>query len=330
MSTTCLSYSLKETVIKLIESKNDGEIKQLIDELRCYFSEINEIGELANNVSNYASIPAKNGRALSVIHAAECFQDYKRTLALLRGLYQAINKKKRQFPEEKVHVFYAGAGPFAPFLNLMAPIFGVDELEFSILEINPDSLNCAKKLISELGYSDYVKNYYLEDAVTFKVYAPKSVDILFSETLDSLLFRESYVPIIMNLKEQMAKDVIVIPENVIISLTAASELNGNWEFNVLGEVFNVKQSLAELTLEQKKEEFWQCAIFQILPNMKLDKFILDTEVHVYDDIHIGKGESSITLSFDFEVKKPVTFNQLNFTYELYPTLELKCDFETVQ
>ena len=77
----------------------------------------------------------------------------------------------------------------------------------------------AKRLIDSLELNDYVQEIYLADAVTFKIPNPDTIHIVISETLDALLYRECYVPILFNLLPQLGKDITLIPENVLIDLS---------------------------------------------------------------------------------------------------------------
>ena len=65
------------------------------------------------------------------------------------------NAKKQH--GEVINVFYAGFGPYAPFVTLVAPFFKSNEVQFTLLEINKNSVESAKKLINALELSDYIK-----------------------------------------------------------------------------------------------------------------------------------------------------------------------------
>lgn len=320
------TISLKQFAESLLSEKlSFDEKKKLIDELHFYFSEKIGLKEISKNISSHTTLPVNQGSALSVIHAADCMVDYHRTIKLFEGLFKAVKEKLEITKTTQVHVFYAGTGPFAPFVHLLAELFSEKELCFSLLEVNPDSFACCKQLVKELGTGNYVKGFLLEDAITYKIEDSNSVDILFSETLDSLLNRESYVPILMNLKPQISESAVIIPENVELKLAAVKEEGGSLRRIDLGSIFNVRKFLQKPDSHIIDDSFVQCNRIAIAKELEGSRFEIITDVVIYDNIKLGVGESSVSLPYYFESHKP--FRVMSFTYDLWPNLELKCDFE---
>ncbi len=323
-----VKYSLKEIVEILISDDAGMDLKKsVIDQVYVAFFEQARIGDLAQNVAGHQAVSLNSGKAIGVMHAAECLKDYHRTIQLLKGLHKSVLNTMAEKPNKKVHVFYAGTGPFAPFVHFLGQLFTAGQICFTLLEVNPESLNCTKELISNLQMTSYVSEFLLADATTYVIKNPENVDVLFSETLDSMLFREAYVPILMNLKPQLAADVKIIPQNVKLSIMAFKEIVDGVQRKYLGSVFNVFEFLKDPSKMIVKEEYVQCAKIPVSKDYEGYKFAIQTEVQVYKDCSIEFDQSSITLSFVLEKKVPFDFNTFNFTYDLYPNLELKCDFE---
>ena len=319
-------YSLKQIAESLLSEKMSYEDKKmLIDQVHSDFSEMTGLKELSKKISSHTTLPVNQGSALSVIHAADCLIDYHRTIQLFYGLHQAVKDKLEINKAAQVHVFYAGTGPFAPFVHLLAELFSEKELCFSLLEVNPDSYACCKQLVKEMGTANYVREFLLEDAVTYKIKESNAVDILFSETLDSLLNRESYVPILMNLKPQLSENAVVIPENVELKLAAVKEDETGLRRLELGSIFNVKKFIENPGSQIIDNSYVQCERIAVAKELERSRFEIKTEVAVYDGIELSVGESSISLPYYFESHKAFRF--MNFTYDLWPNLELKCDFE---
>jgi len=309
------------------DSINQADAEKSLNEIHAYFQPITEITGFESKIEFLAAVPAAKGKALGLNHAAQCLLDYNRTVKFVKAIVLAIREKQKSSPNEVISIFYAGCGPYATLLTLVAPLFQASEVQFSLLEINKNSIDSAKKLIDSLGLSDHIQDFYLADAVTFEVPNPESFQILISETLDAMLYRECYVPILFNLLPQFNKEIILIPENVIINLsllTHSSESSIDSELD-LGTVLNVREAISsnptQANLPDKILDF---------SNLKMGNYsslLLDTKVHVYDTIWLERNESSLTIPLEIKLEQPFNHQSIVFTYFLEPEVELKCRFQ---
>jgi len=313
---------LKTPIHKVLDEQLDiYEINRAINEISTHFWGLIGLSEKIEDLKHLAGVPSKAGLALSFNHAADCLLDYNRTKLFLRGLVKAIKDKKKEYPNETIQIFYAGCGPFAPFATLVAPLFTPDEVQFTLLEINSESLDTAKKLVKELGLESYIREYHLADAITFKIPNPDEVHILFTEILDALLHRECYVPILWNLLSQLPKDVIVVPNNVLVkqNFKVAEEEN----FGTV--VFDTRKALEEneQTTELPEKLF---PTFLSLENADTyDSIVLDTEVEIYKEYVLRRSDSSLTLALEVPIHKPITHKGVNFVYNLMPQPSLQME-----
>lgn len=323
--------AVKELNFSLIKnSSSHDEVKKTLDKIHVYFQNITEISGFDFKIEYLAAIPAAKGKALGLNHAAQCLLDYKRTVKFLKAIILAIKEKQEAYPGEQIKVFYAGCGPYAPFITLVASFFTPQQLQFCLLEINKTSLESAKKLINTLKLSDYVQEYYLADAVTFKVPNSDTFHILISETLDALLYRECYVPILFNLLPQFNRDIALIPENVLINLNVSTNSKESYEFveyevatilDVRETVFSRVHKTIPSQLSDKKVD---------LNSLNMDGsnfFLLDTQVHIYKDIWLTKNESSLTVPTEIKWEHPCKNTSIIFTYVLQPDIELRYRFQ---
>ena len=152
MSENITALDIKEKVsILLKDSIKQSEIENLINEIHTYFKELTQLTGFDNHIEHLAAITTSKGKALGLNHAAQCLLDYKRTVKFLKAMVMAIKEKQQNHPNETIHVFYAGCGPYAPFITLIAPLFSPEEVQFSLLEINDKSLKYANNLIQKLN-----------------------------------------------------------------------------------------------------------------------------------------------------------------------------------
>ncbi len=319
-----LTYSL------LQQETQPLEVRKYLNEINTHFQTITGLDAQKYQVENLAAIPAAKGRALGLHHAAQCLLDYQRTIRFLKATRAAIEQKRKEQPNKVIHVLYAGCGPYAPFITLIAPFFQPKEVQFSLIEINKKSMGLAQKCIHALNLSAYVKETYVADAVSFKIPEPEVYDILISETLDALLYRECYVPILCNLLPQLRKDILVIPENVTVELSflQATKKEETPKVLELGSVFNVREAIAShATIMNTLLQFPAYKInLNSLRMEHYEKMRLDTKVHIYDDLYLHRNESSLTIPLEFKLAQPFQKNTVMFAYFMEPDIELKCTF----
>jgi len=322
------TIAVKDLVTGLLDvTIESGEAEEIINKIHKFFEEITSVSGYEFDVKRMAAVPTASGMALSLNHAAQCLLDYKRTVLFLRGVVTAIHDKQKLNPGKTVEVFYAGCGPYAPFISLVAPLFSSKEVQFTLLEINKDSLDLAKKVINGLELSDYIKTYHLADAVLFQLPNPEDYDILFSETLDALLYRESYVPILRNMLPQFSDEITLIPENVRLDLNFKIEEENTLKEVYAGPVFDSRKAISTDNELANVTTQFPAVKFELDSKIKYNSFLLDTEVHIYKDFYLKRGESSLTLPFEMAIDFPLKYKTVVFIYHLQPQVELKCTFE---
>lgn len=314
--------NIKNLSSQLLDNHSNGIlVKQIIDEIHAIFTNATKITGYDYEFGHGVSVKTAMGMALSLNHAAQCLVDYKRTIQFLKGITAAIKDKQEAFPGETINIFYAGCGPYAPFVTLVAPLYKPSEVRFTVLEINQESLLTAEKLIATLGLTEYVDNFYVADAVISEIPEANKYHILFSETLDAQLYRESFVPILWNMIPQFNDDVIILPENVILK-SSFGIFNGA----VLTEsesqtIFDTRRALKDHGVEELPN---QLPTKTIEIPIEFDKatIIVDTEVIVYRDIKLVRDESVLTTPTGLDQDEGTNFTKVNFTYQIRPQLML--------
>ncbi|WP_417799289.1 phytanoyl-CoA dioxygenase [Tenacibaculum sp.] len=325
------AFNIKRKASALLKTPiNQPEIKTLIDDVYSYFKELTQLTGFDQKIEHLAAVTTAKGKALGLNHAAQCLLDYKRTAKFLKALVNAIKEQQQKHPNETIYVFYAGCGPYAPFVTLIAPIFSPEEVQFSLLEINDKSLEYAKTLIQKLELTNYVTSHYTADAVTFKIPDAKKYHILFSETLDALLYRECYVPILFNLLPQLSEDVTVIPENVLVkmSLSVDPVTDSKHITEEIDTIIDVRKAISLNNTDTVPSQLPDKKIAVNSINIEQYNYlILDTLVHVYDDIWLTRNESSLSIPLEMGIEHPFHFNSIVYTYQMDPSIELKYSLE---
>ena len=288
-----------------------------IHEIHQIFTTLSGVSGNEMVVKYLAAVPTATGMALSMNHAAQCLLDYKRTVMFIKGFINAIKDVRNAKSGEQVHIFYAGCGPYAPFFTMIAPLFSREEVRFTMLEINEDSLHSAKALCANLGLEAYVEEWIQADATQHQLEDADHYDILFSETLDALLYRESYVPIMWNFRRQLKSDVTIIPANVTIEFSIHQK-----EERHIQRVFDTQESVAHHIDSNILPDAIGEKSIPIKEYEPFDSWILDTIVHIYKDTKLLRNESSLTLpllqNHNNEDKRSYRFN-----YVLSPQVEFR-------
>ena len=188
-------------------------IKNAIDQLHLLFAGVTGVN--AGNITDQ-DIHLPSGKAVSTIKAAHCLKELERTRRFIRGIYRAINHLLDTIPGHTINILYAGCGPYATLLTPLTSQFTAAQINFILLDINPDSLEAAKILYEKLGLSDYLADCVCTDATTYKFPDSVSIDMVISETMLNALKKEPQVAIMNNLIPQMRPEAIFIPEEITV------------------------------------------------------------------------------------------------------------------
>ncbi|MGJ1198629.1 hypothetical protein ACR777_21340 [Sphingobacterium spiritivorum] len=255
----------------------------------------------------------ESGNAIGPLWAALCSREILRTQRFIKGLYQAINTclKERQTP---VHILYAGTGPFATLAIPLMSQFLPEEIQFTLLEINPISFEKMQNCIAQFGFESYVRAYHCCDASTWKT-EDKQVDILISETMHNGLYREPQVSIMLNLLSQLPSDCICIPQQICVDLVARENLSGAGE--TISSLMSFDRTYIDQVLQKSSSSVWQFSntTVQIPENPKL-RFYLGTTIQVYEDQHLRLNDCSLNLLRKFDVPEVYRGQKIKIQYQV--------------
>jgi len=191
------------------------ELTEAINDLKKITQELSAIN--INEESNKQDVYLNNGKALGTTWAAMCIDDILRTKKFTKGIFKAIDSLKEK-QNKPIHILYAGTGPFATLLLPVLATYSQQEIKVTLVEINKESFNNMKQVISLLGFNEHVISYENEDATTLKISTEIPIDIIVSETLQCGLVKEQQIPITINLLNQVGKNTILIPEMLALDV----------------------------------------------------------------------------------------------------------------
>lgn len=296
---------LKDIVQSIIASGTVGEHIEWAKNLSKFYKKITGTSHSLTNETLVSG-----GFALSSSGAADCVDDYLRTIYFLKGIYKALTKISADFPERSINILYAGCGPYATLILPLLPLFDKGRINAVLLDINASSIASVHNLISVIGFEDYQLRLIEADATSYAAPENFIIDLAISETMHYGLTREPQVAIVKNIAPQLPEHGIFIPQEISIDLAytffdyepylknALNEIKGHTEmqpyshrvfidrlFTINKELFNVKSDSHIL----KSKYFNFPTNFQDYPDL-----CVFTELKIFDDIELKTAESYIT------------------------------------
>lgn len=209
-----------------------------------------------------------SGVAISPLDAAICTNEYLRTAKYIRGVYEGINDLLSRFKEDKVHILYAGCGPYATLIIPILAFFDPKRVEVSFLDIHQSSLDSVKNILKGLGLEDFVYEYIQDDATKYKI--SKDTHMIITETMKAAFDDEPQVSITLNLLPQLHSDGIFIPNRVVVGFEAA----------------DYKMVTKDNMISKEKDSKYLCDVMDIDSSRKIQKenIIVTKAYEVLDDI----------------------------------------------
>lgn len=203
----------KFIVNSILNAKTSEEYISTAEKLSEFYSKLVTSKDYLNQDNEVA---VKGGVALSGLHAAACVDDFFRTVSFIKGVYKAINKLDKMFPQKTINILYAGTGPYATLILPLLPLFDSKRLSVIFLDINASSVDSVRNLINIFGLNAYNFDFVVADATTYQIPDNFPVDLVVSETMHYGLTLEPQVAIVKNLSPQMPPHAILIPQQINI------------------------------------------------------------------------------------------------------------------
>ncbi|PTA48523.1 phytanoyl-CoA dioxygenase [Shewanella morhuae] len=279
----------------LLLSTSAGEAKRLIDPMLAQLCQITAVELHPEYFLDTEASITPFGKAVSLTTAAQCAEDPERGRVFIQGIYQAIQDKLALNPQRPIQILYAGTGPFAWLLLPLLPLFSASQIQVTLLDIHPASLDKVTKLIEHFDLADRVATYVCADATVWQPEAAVKFDIIVSETMKHLLQQEPQLQIFSHLQSYLADDGVLIPQNIELDAwlecTTAPDLA---ETHYLGPLFALNRQTAHLHSSGDRSFL---AGSLLLPDFSLSAVTLKftTAIHVYAESTLGENQSQLTL-----------------------------------
>ncbi|BAV06462.1 hypothetical protein SAMN05421788_107123 [Filimonas lacunae] len=268
---------------------------------------------LVDDDSKRAHIKTAYGNAIGTFWAAKCSREVLRTQRFARALYGAVSEVL-SLHKKTVHVLYAGTGPFATLALPAMMMFKPDEVQFTFLEINPESIEILKQVIDALELHAYIKDIHQCDATLWNV--PSSeIDIVISETMYKALKVEPQVAIMLNLASQLPKETIFLPEEITVSLSKWPSFKEEPE--MLAELMRFNKSLMYSIISNSSGRNWVFEDRPVQVNLsEKEQLYYTTDIRVSEGNELNWNESSLNLPEKAIVADKSGIRNMNCQYYL--------------
>ena len=202
--------------ICLLKCDDRAAVHTALNNIHAIFSEITTVrGNVLDKWHDQDTF-LDGGVAISPHLAARCLFDPVRTVQFLRGIHAGIQEAMRRFPNEQIHIIYAGCGPYATLLLPLTTQFTSDQIQLTLIDINKPSIDGVQRLIKALGIDDYIDACIQADAITYRHPPEIPLHMVVSETMQAGLAREPQIAIMRNFLSQIKENGIFIPENIVV------------------------------------------------------------------------------------------------------------------
>ncbi|TVV44039.1 hypothetical protein [Thalassolituus sp. C2-1] len=270
-----------------------------------------------------------NGLALAPDMAATCADDAVRTIMFLRGTRAAIADQYAQGSGGPVRILYAGCGPYAILAVPLMLVLSAEEASFTLIDIHPESVASAERIITALNLADTVFDMKAVDATGYLADPDFLADIILTEVMQACLQTEPQVAVVRHLLSQ-SPSALVIPQEIRVDLVFADP---EVEFSatrraVAGQSAQDGRVYAGSVFILNNEAVfsWKNVSGSYLPGLSVevnhlpdDRYqpMLFTDICVYQQYRIGAYESGLTFPRMLESAEKISSGaQLHFQYRL--------------
>ncbi|MCV2487575.1 hypothetical protein OD917_21750 [Flavobacterium sp. SH_e] len=300
-------YKQELTIIvkSIIDSNTVSEQLESAQQLSCFYKNI-----ISCTHSDDNETLVSGGVALSSSGAADCVDDYLRTVSFIKGIHKALTRLFINSPEKNINILYAGCGPYATLILPLLPLFDKGRISVVLIDINSSSLESVQNLVSTIGLEDYNLQMIETNAITYKIPDDFKVDIAISETMHYALTREPQVAISRNIIKQLPCEAIFIPQEIRINLAYTffdfepslrvdvNEVKGYKKMQpyphkvFVDRLFTINKEHFDRENNDSRIE----STFYTLPDIfeNYPDVCLFTEIKIFEDIELQTAESYIT------------------------------------
>jgi len=228
-------------------------------------------------------------QALPPRQAADCMQDIPRTVAFLRGTYEAVMAREGGV----VRLSEVGCGPLAPLALSVACI--ERRVRFALVDIHAEALSHAQRAVEALGLQEQFDGVQWTDA-SHGFLSSLNPHVVAYDTLRAGLLREGHGAVTLNLAKEFPPDTIYVPNAVEVGAFLKDPDGQKIDLGCLVKLGDDFRRAAKGAPRGRKTLQAQ-RLFSLPPLEKPMKVGLSTEVHVHGTHRIPPNASILTSDY---------------------------------
>lgn len=318
----------KITAIFLADELDYTQLQKACQEYKTLLLQFSAID--LDNENNRTDIHFENGKAIGTTWAAACVDDLMRTRKFVRGIFQAVEQLLKE-KTKPIQILYAGTGPFATLIVPLLTAYSPEEIQFTLLEINANSMEDLKRVIEKLDAQAYVNNIICENAITYQIADENQPDLLISETMLHALIKEQQVPIMLNLAAQIKPETLIIPASINLNVVwmnsqviYAESTEKQEKTRTIAPLlqFNLKNMQAYIAQNKAINDY---QIQQTVPlsddiPKAFNQLAISTTIQIFEEEYLNFNESGLTIPYILANREDVEDSTaIQLQYELMPS-----------
>lgn len=165
------------------------------------------------------------GTAISTQAAADCFGDFRRSQLLVRAVDLALATTTARFPGEPITVAYAGCGPWAPLLLVLARRWS-GRLRLHLIDVHASAVEQAAALFALIGQSGAIAKVTCADAALLELAEALRPHVVVGEIMQRALSVEPHVAVAARLASQLREGGVLVPHRIVVEAALARIAHG--------------------------------------------------------------------------------------------------------
>jgi len=313
-----------QQIVQLILKSTDSELnanKTAIDQMISLLCDITGLALHPPIFIDDKFSSTTQGKAVSMITAAQCAEEFMRTQVFLRGVNQAIRDQLAN--KDRINILYAGTGPFGLLLLPLLPLFSPEKISVTLLDIHQESLDALQKVQNLLNVNDHIERIECVDILQWQPQPEQTFDIIISETMKAMLDQEPQVSIFAHLSPWLAKGGCLVPESISIEAWLTQQNNATY----LGNVFTLDHASALKLNRQHEPSIKQTLAIPSYPIDASSDLKFTTDITVYRQHKLSENQCSLNLPYWLREANPKPDSTLYCFYEFGVHPKFKFEFE---
>lgn len=277
-------------------------------------------------------LTSAQGKAISPLDAAACLRDFRRTRCFVRAIDTALLALTTRWPGQRLRVLYAGCGPWAPLLLILARRWS-GRLAIQLVDLHAASLDQAHTLFAEIGQSAAISKLSCVDAAQLCLAEAERPHLLVIEIMQRSFEHEPQVAVTAQLAPQLLPGGVLVPQRIRVDAVLArveDEFKPQQARKRIALVDLLEVSIATAGMLRDDIARHMVGLPEVRTQVPADvadglALMLRTRIEVAPDLWLDEYDSGLTAPLFVHALGTATVGrELKFQYRLGPQPGFSC------